>query len=233
MRLKSRKIIKRGGRVFDLTVKKNHNFLVTEGSLVVHNSYCENLLADNPIHGPGQNSIYDLVLIGEGEMMDLKLFQRYYQVVTKGGGSKEDFLDGLDNEHHQGVYDPTKVLFEYADKEHVIRDFTGKVLKRQLWPKGGPIKNIYMIDEENKTLHALAGNDSEEFRDLEPMAKMARVFVDNPDKDQIASKYVKARKVVPGRPMTAKDVGTMEDVPHSTEGEAYLDKLEKMDEAPD
>lgn len=152
--------------VVDITVEGHHNFFVTKSNLLVHN--CDNVLGDNPIHGPGQNSNVDGIAVGEGETLDLFLFQRYIQIVKEGGGTKADFAKALNNKLHQGWYDPTRVLFEYCDKVHHKVDFEGNpVGEPVLYPQGGPIKSISLIDEENQTLHVITGKGSEEFEELE------------------------------------------------------------------
>lgn len=155
-------------------------------------SFIENMLGDNPIHGPAGNAVADHVLIGEGEMMDLKYIQRYSQVVKDDGGSKEDFCRALTNANHLGVYDPSLVLFEYADKQHTTRDFQGNQVDQKTYGAGGHIKNIYLLDHEQKIKYAMAGQHSEEFRELEPMqAQYQLKIVGNMDPAELGRRYVK------------------------------------------
>jgi hypothetical protein len=134
-------------------------------------TFCENLMGHHPVKGPAENSCVDLALIGEGEMMDLKFINRYHQIVNLDGGTKEEFIDGIDNETHKGVYDPRRILYEYADKENTVKDKEGNIFKKQVWQGGGHIKKISMIDRDNKVKYVMAGKGSEEFEDLGPIQK--------------------------------------------------------------
>jgi hypothetical protein len=153
--------------------------------------FIENLLGDNPIKGVAENAAADLVLIGEGEMLDLKLFQHFINV-REDGGSKRDFIRSLDNERFTGVYDPTKFLFTYADKISTEKDFTGRVLSEKVFKGGGNINGIYLIDEEAKTLHCMAGRESEEFQDMVGMHNQYHTrLVGKQDPSVVGRHYVK------------------------------------------
>lgn len=132
-------------------------------------SFVENLTGDNPVHGLGGNSLFDHILIGEGELATLKYIQEWIRVVGRGGGSKLDFVGEITNARHEGMYDPSCVLFEYADKVHIMRDRFGNELGREVFEQAGGIRRISLIDEVRREKHILAGVGSEEFSDLVPM----------------------------------------------------------------
>ena len=164
-------------------------------------SFIENYLDDNPIHGIGQNSLFDHVVINEGELVDLKYFLQYFNTVIEDGGTKEDFLNEINNERHSGCYDPTKILFEYADKKTVEKDFNGKVLSEKTFIGGGNIKSISLVDDDNETLHVLKGEGSEEFEDLVPIQdQFIKNFgsdsLDSGIKEEIGLRYAKGTKGV-------------------------------------
>lgn len=132
-------------------------------------SSAENVLSDNPVKGPAQNAMVDMVLVGEGELLDIKFLQQFRQSVQEDGLSLDEFEKLLTNEHHMGCYNPRKILYEYSDKEHIRTNSVGKELSRTLYRNGGKIKRISIIDEENETLHVIAGPESTETKDLEFM----------------------------------------------------------------
>lgn len=155
-------------------------------------SFIENLLADHPIKGAGQNAVFDHILIGEGELMDFKYVIEYLNVVKRDGGTKEDFMNAMTNERHIGVYDPTRIYFEYADKVHIMRDHTGKELSRKVYPAAGHIKRISLLDHENKTKHVLVGPESEEFRDMEAVNAMYHLrMAANSRPEDLGRKYIR------------------------------------------
>lgn len=179
-------------------------------------SFIENMLADNPRYGLAGNAAADHILIGEGEMMDLKYIQQYFNTVILDGGTKEDFMRSITNTAHTGVYDPSLVLFEYADKIHTTRDHTGKILAEQVYQAGGHIKSIYLVDHDEKVKHSMAGRDSQEFRDLEPInAQYQLRFAANLDPAELGRRYIKisdrpnlqARKDAGMTPMNAETSG--------------------------
>jgi hypothetical protein len=129
-------------------------------------SFTENVCGDNPVHGVGANSLVDWVLIGEGEMAALKFLQEYLYC-RKAGESKLTFRDKITNIRHKGLYDPSRVLFEYGDKEYIERDRQGNVLDVRTYTGAGDIKRISLIDDTTETLHVIAGEESEEFQDME------------------------------------------------------------------
>lgn len=159
----------------------------------IGSSFIENGLGDNPVKGLAANAWFDHVLIGEGEMMDLKYIQEYLNTVIRDGGTKEDFMKALTNEHHKGVYDPSLFLFEYADKVHVTRDYLGNEIARDVYPGGGTIKNIFMVDAEEKVKYSMAGKDSQEFMDLEAVNVQyhARLTPDADASAELGRRYVK------------------------------------------
>jgi hypothetical protein len=183
----------------------------------IGSSFIENMLGDNPRHGIAGNAAADFVLIGEGEMMDLKFIQQYQYTVIEDGGTKEDFRKALTNKLHEGVYDPSLFLFEYADKVHTKRDHTGKVLSEEVYEGAGPIKGIYLIDEENKRKYCMVGPESEEFQQMELInqqfhlrmptdpdaaADFGRSFVkvsDKPDRATRKAAGVLAEETSPGK----------------------------------
>ena len=176
-------------------------------------SFIENMLADNPRHGPAGNAAADHILIGEGEMMDLKYIQQYMNTVILDGGTKDDFMASIANDKHTGVYDPSLVLFEYADKIHTTKDFNGTIIDTQVYQAGGHIKNIHLLDHATKTKHAMAGRHSQEFRDLEPInAQYHLRMVGNMDPAELGRRYIKisdrpdlqARKAAGMAPMSAE-----------------------------
>lgn len=134
-------------------------------------SFIENLTGDNPVHGLGGNSLFDHVLIGEGELAALKYIQEWIRVVKRGGGTKLDFMGCITNTVHEGLYDPSCVLYEYADKVHILRDRAGNELGREVFEQAGSIRRISLIDEATKTKHILVGEGSEEFADMLPIQK--------------------------------------------------------------
>lgn len=83
--------------------------------------------------------------------------------------SKVEFLDLLNNDQLPGYYNPTRVLFEYGDKHLIEKDHTGEVLRKEVFESGGPIQRISFIDKENQELHVVAGHESDEFRELNPV----------------------------------------------------------------
>lgn len=105
----------------------------------------ENMLGDNPKYGTGENSIVDFVFEGEGELGMVKFLNEYNQAVNLDGGSKKDFRDKINNDGHEGWYDPRNVLFEYEGKE---------------------IKRVSILDRKNKIKYVMAGEESEEFKDF-------------------------------------------------------------------
>lgn len=130
--------------------------------------FIEGMLGDNPVKGVGQNSFFDGVLIGEGEMLDLKVFQEYIYQVKQGGMSHPDFLSFLNNDKHLGYYDPTRILFEYGDKIHQPKTFDRVLIEEPvLYKNGGNITSISLIDADKEALHVLTGVDSEEFQQIE------------------------------------------------------------------
>jgi hypothetical protein len=143
-------------RDINLPYYKNTPIVVGAG---IGNTFIENLIGDNPIHGIAGNSVYDYILLGEGELTALKFIQEYKQTVIEQGKSKEEFRKIINNKNHSGIYDPTKILFEYARKEY----------KDRVFENGGHINRISLIDEENKIKYVLAGAESDEFQDLEKM----------------------------------------------------------------
>lgn len=154
-------------------------------------SFIENLLADHPIKGVGENSLFDHILIGEGEVMDFKYVIDFLNV-KRDGGTKKDFVESISNENHQGVYDPRRVLFEYADKIHTFKDFNGTELSTQTYPGAGHIKRVSMIDHEAQTRHVIAGPESEEFIEMEPVARQYRSrFAPGVSPDELGEHYVK------------------------------------------
>jgi hypothetical protein len=126
----------------------------------IGNTCVENLIGDNPIHGIAGNSVYDYVIIGEGELTALKFIQEYRKNIELNK-DKREFRKKISNEKHKGIYDPTKILFEYAKKEHI--DTNGN---KEVFEKGGHVKRVSLIDEDTKTKYVLAGKESEEYQDL-------------------------------------------------------------------
>lgn len=152
----------------------------------------ESLLADNPVKGAAQNALFNHVLIGEGELLDLKYILQYLYTVIRDKQPIETFMDQMTNQNHPGVYDPTRVFFEYADKVHILRDYTGKELSRKVYPSAGAIKRISLLDHDNKTKHVIAGVESEEFRDMEAVHKQfSSAFVGVEDSEEVGRAYIK------------------------------------------
>ena len=134
-------------------------------------TFSEPALGDNPVKGGrvGENALADLVAIGEGEMLGTNLFWRYADA-RRDGVSKTDFVDGISNDLHSGLYDPRNVLFEYAAKVAHRTDHTGRELSEPVvYPQGGPIRRASLIDRKNRELHTLVGEGNEEFEALEPI----------------------------------------------------------------
>lgn len=155
-------------------------------------SFIENQLADHPIKGAGQNALFDHVLIGEGEVMDFKYVIEYLNTVKRDGQSKEAFMAKMTNDRHPGVYDPTRVYFEYADKVHILRDYKGQEISRKVYPAAGHIKRISLLDHETRTKHVLVGPESEEFRDMEAVNEMYHLrLAANVRPEDLGRKYVR------------------------------------------
>lgn len=155
--------------------------------------FIEGTMADHPIKGVGENAMHDIALIGEGEMLDLKVFQQFEHLVYQDGKTKEEFLASLHNPHFQGVYDPRNVLWEYNDKVHTQVDHKGNQIgEPTVYPGGGSIKRVSLLDHENQERHVLAGSGSDEFKQLEASNIN---YIDNirtmPDPSVLADKYVK------------------------------------------
>lgn len=130
-------------------------------------TYIEALLADNPIHGVGANATASAVIVGEGEVIDLQIFQHYIQTVVNQGRSKKDYLNSMNNSKFSGVYLPSRVLWEYGDKVHIQTNYKGEELARTTWEGGGAIKRVSLIDEENMELHVISGSGSDEYKMME------------------------------------------------------------------
>lgn len=122
--------------------------------------------ADHPIYGSGQNALCDLVLIGEGETMDLKLFQQAHQTLKMKHESKEELIKQLNSEKHEGIYDPSCFLIEYHDKDLYLIDYNGSVLTNTKLIDGGSIKSISKINQTEKKLEELIGESNSEYQDL-------------------------------------------------------------------
>lgn len=171
-------------------------------------SFIESMASDNPVKGVGENSWVELNAIGEGELLDLKLFQHYINVREDGGG-KEEFLATIDNEHLSGMYDPTRVLWEYNDKIHQMRDHLGKpVGEPVVWEGGGSIKRVSLIDPDTETLHVLAGAGSEEFEAMEAANVNLLDYLRGPiDLEEMAKKYTRVKRAArPERPAPTKEI---------------------------
>lgn len=153
--------------------------------------FIENMLGDNPVKGLAGNAAADYIIIGEGEMADLQFAQEFLQEVIEGGKSKDEFAKLINNRRHRGLYDPTKVLFEYLDKEHVAKDFEGNELYRHTYVGGGHIRAIHLVDEENKTLHCLAGPEAEDFRDLDEIQQEFAKRFNNKTGTEVGQQYIK------------------------------------------
>lgn len=130
-------------------------------------TFIENFCADNPRHGLGEDGMIDCALIGEGELLDLKIAQQYIYSVVEGGMSKREFLESLDNEKFSGYYYPSRVLWEYGDKVHTKRNYKGEVIGEEKFEGGGGIVSCSIVDEKEKTLHVVAGVGSDEFAMME------------------------------------------------------------------
>src|ERR1035437_8732043 len=88
-------------------------------------------------------------------------------MVKDEGKTLREFHEAITNKHFAGIYDPTRFLFEYADKVHQLKDFKGNILSETLYEGGGGIKEIFMLDRKNKIKYSLAGEHSEEFKQME------------------------------------------------------------------
>ena len=127
----------------------------------------ESTIGDHPVYGPGMCSPFDHCLVGEGENMDLDYIESYINIVLRDGGTYEDWRQQLyDQRKHPGVYDPTRVVYEYGDKVHVETDINGKELGTTLWKQGGRIKSTYILDNEGNKVK-VAGIGVQESKDLE------------------------------------------------------------------
>lgn len=126
----------------------------------------ESFIGDHPIYGSGMCSPVDHVLVGEGENLDLGYIESYINIVLRDKGTLAEWRKSLyDQRKHPGVYDPTRVYYEYADKLHIESDSTGKELSRTLWRQGGRIKATYMLDNEGNRVK-VAGEGVKESQDL-------------------------------------------------------------------
>jgi len=183
-KLVSREVYEYDGDVVDLSIEDNHNFFVgKEGQVLAHNC------GDDPTRGPGQASLVDFVLIGEGEMLDLKMFQQLIKAKEKGV-PKAQIPDLFTNENHPGVYDPTRILFEYADKTHVFSSPEGQ--REVIFPGGGHIERISLIDPSTNKLFELAGPLSEDLKGVEAAARaFHEQFSKVSDGSQVGRKYIK------------------------------------------
>ena len=126
----------------------------------------ESFIGDHPLYGSGMCSPVDHILVGEGENLDLGYIESYINIVLRDGGSIFEWRDHLyDQRKFPGVYDPTRVYYEYADKLHIETDSQGKELSRTLWRQGGRIKATYMLDNDGNRVK-VAGEGVKETQDL-------------------------------------------------------------------
>lgn len=130
--------------------------------------FAENIFADHPTKGLAQNGLLDMSIIGEGELLDLKLFQHYANTVVDQGFTRQQFIDSIDNTNLPGVYDPRKVLWEYQDKIHTRRNYLGEQIGEPVvYPQGGAIHRVSILDHETQTKHVIAGPGSSEWEAME------------------------------------------------------------------
>lgn len=157
--------------------------------------FSENILGDHPIHGPAQNGMTDVVSLGEGELMTLKLCQKFIQA-KQAGMDKTDLLNTISADENCGVYNPTKVVFDYHDKTHVTYDFEGKQLSEpKVYPGAGPIRQVSLIDEENQQRYVLAGPGNDSYNELEAMQNRFLInFQDGVRGEDVGERYVRVDK---------------------------------------
>lgn len=152
---------------FDRSSPHFHNPVICTGG--IGSLFSENILGDHPIHGPAQNGLVDLVNLGEGELLTLKLAQKFIQSL-RAGLDKLDIVNALTADQHCGVYNPTRVVFDYHDKVHVTRDFKGNQIGEPVvYPAAGPIRSIDLIDDVDQKRVILAGPGNEAYTELEDM----------------------------------------------------------------